>query len=141
MKYLLGVKQQLNRLKKQGHKLFICSGRPKAMLDEKWLDGTFDGYILNNGGYVEIDGKSIYENRMDYELCLKTANMLEELHCDYMIATANHLYIDPSYKELYNFFVQNGHFEDLFTTKFDRNEVLKRAIKLKPMLQIKIVKK
>ena len=32
------------------------------MLDEKWLDGTFDGYILNNGGYVEIDGKSIYEN-------------------------------------------------------------------------------
>ena len=78
----LGVKQQLNRLKKQGHKLFICSGRPKAMLDEKWLDGTFDGYILNNGGYVEIDGKSIYENRMDYELCLKTANILEELHCD-----------------------------------------------------------
>ena len=50
----LGVKQQLNRLKKQGHKLFICSGRPKAMLDEKWLDGTFDGYILNNGGYVEL---------------------------------------------------------------------------------------
>ena len=100
------------------------------MLDEKWLDGTFDGYILNNGGYVEIDGKSIYENRMDYELCLKTANMLEELHCDYMIATANHLYIDPSYKELYNFFVQNGHFKDLFTTKFDRNEVLKRAIKI-----------
>lgn len=126
----LGVKQQLNRLKKQGHKLFICSGRPKAMLDEKWLDGTFDGYILNNGGYVEIDGKSIYENRMDYELCLKTANMLEELHCDYMIATANHLYIDPSYKELYNFFVQKGHFEDLFTIKFDRNEVLKRAIKI-----------
>lgn len=111
----LGVKQQLNRLKKQGHKLFICSGRPKAMLDEKWLDGTFDGYILNNGGYVEIDGKSIYENRMDYELCLKTAN---------------HLYIDPSYKELYNFFVQKGHFEDLFTIKFDRNEVLKRAIKI-----------
>ena len=126
----LGVKQQLNRLKKQGHKLFICSGRPKAMLDEKWLDGTFDGYILNNGGYVEIDGKSIYKNRMDYELCLKTANMLEELHCDYMIATANHLYIDPSYKELYNFFVQKGHFEDLFTIKFDRNEVLKRAIKI-----------
>ncbi len=100
------------------------------MLDQKWWDGTFDGYVLNNGGYVEIDGKSIYENRMDYELCLKTANMLEELHCDYMIATANHLYIDPSYKELYNFFVQNGHFKDLFTTKFDRNEVLKRAIKI-----------
>lgn len=125
-----GVQKELKRLKEQGHKLFICSGRPKAMLDQKWWDGTFDGYVLNNGGYVEIDGKSIYENRMDYELCLKTANMLEDLHCDYMIATANHLYIDPSYKELYNFFVQNGHFKDLFTTKFDRNEVLKRAIKI-----------
>ena len=29
-----GAKEQLNHLKKQGHKLFICSGRPKAMLDE-----------------------------------------------------------------------------------------------------------
>lgn len=71
-----GVQKELKRLKEQGHKLFICSGRPKAMLDQKWWDGTFDGYVLNNGGYVEIDGKSIYENRMDYELCLKTANML-----------------------------------------------------------------
>ena len=53
---------------------------------------NFDGYIFKIMVVVEIDGKSIYENRMDYELCLKTANMLEELHCDYMIATANHLY-------------------------------------------------
>ena len=53
--------KELKRLKEQGHKLFICSGRPKAMLDQKWWDGTFDGYVLNNGGYVEIDGKSIYE--------------------------------------------------------------------------------
>ena len=42
-----GVQKELKRLKEQGHKLFICSGRPKAMLDQKWWDGTFDGYVLN----------------------------------------------------------------------------------------------
>ena len=41
-----GVQKELKRLKEQGHKLFICSGRPKAMLDQKWWDGTFDGILL-----------------------------------------------------------------------------------------------
>ncbi len=125
-----GVKGQLLKLKAQGHKLFICSGRPKAMLEDKWCDGTFDGYILTNGAYVEIDGQSIYENRMDYDLSMQTVKMLEELKCDYMIATANHLYIDPRHQELYQFFVNLRHNDDLFTTKFNRDEVLKKALKI-----------
>lgn len=61
----------------------------------------------------------------------KDSKQLEELHCDYMIADSRIIYtLILLIKNFYNFFVQNGHFKDLFTTKFDRNEVLKRAIKI-----------
>ncbi len=72
-----GVKRELKRIQNDGHKLFICSGRPKAMINQQFLDLGFDGYVLYNGGYIEIDGKSIFEERMDTELATQTVDMLE----------------------------------------------------------------
>ena len=124
-----GVKKEMKRLQDLGHKLFICSGRPKAMLGDRFLHVGFDGYILANGGYVEVDGKSLFEDRMNYELSIKVVEMLEKLHCDYMIETANHIYIDKDFKELYNFFKNIGH-GDMFIKDFIRDDVLKRTIKI-----------
>lgn len=124
-----GVKKEMKRIQKLGHKLFLCSGRPKAMLGDRFLHIGFDGYVLANGGYVELDGKSLFEDRMNDKLSLKIVEMLEKLHCDYMIETANHIYIDKSFHELYDFFVGIGH-GDMFIKDFDRDDVLKRAIKI-----------
>lgn len=125
-----GVKKELKRLQANGHKLFISSGRPKAMMNLTWVNENFDGFVLTNGGYVEIDGKSIFEDRMDTNLTRKTIEMLEKFDCDYMIATADKLYIDPKCAELFNFFVQFGHNREMFTTIFDKEEVISRAIKV-----------
>lgn len=124
-----GVLNEFDRLHALGHKLFISSGRPKAMLDSMFLNIGFDGFILANGGYVEIDGKSIYEDRMDYELTKSTIEMLDYLHCDYMIETSDHIYIDPSHQELFGFFNNLGH-GDIFTFEFDKDEVMHRTIKI-----------
>lgn len=124
-----GVKKELRRLKQAGHKLFISSGRPKVMIDEQWFHSEFDGFVLANGGYVEIDGVSIYEDIMDYELCHQTVEMLEKMNCDYMIETAQHVYIKPECKELYDFFDQVG-FAKKFIIDFDLEDVLHRTIKI-----------
>ena len=124
-----GVLNEFERLHKLGHKLFISSGRPKAMVDSKFLNIGFDGYILANGGYVEVDGQSIYEDRMDYELTKNTIDMLDYLHCDYMIETSDHIYIDPNHKVLFNFFNDLGH-GDIFTFDFDKEDVMHRTIKI-----------
>ena len=124
-----GVLEQFDRLHKMGYKLFVSSGRPKAMMDDKFMNVGFDGYILANGGYVEVNGVSIYEDRMDYELTKKTVEMLDYLHCDYMIETADHIYIDPTHKELFGFFNDLGH-GDIFTFEFDKDEVMHRTIKI-----------
>lgn len=124
-----GVLQQLQKLRSQGHKIFVSSGRTKAMLNKEILNIDFDGLILANGGYVEIDGQSVFEDRMDYELCQKTVNMLEELHCEYMLETAHSLYIKPQYQQLYQFFAQYQ-MADMFCRHFQCDDVLKRTIKI-----------
>lgn len=124
-----GVKEELKRLQALGHKIFISSGRPKPMVDQQFLDLGFDGYILMNGGYIEIEGQSIYEDRIDYHLISKTIELLEKLGCEYMIETAQHVYLDKRFNGLYNFF---DHFRkaDHFIREFDREAVLKKAIKV-----------
>lgn len=124
-----GVQSELRRIQKEGHKIFISSGRPKAMLNDMILSAGFDGYVLANGGYVEVDGKSLYEDRMNYKMCKHTVEMLKELGCDYMIETANHIYLDNSHQELYHFFAKYNQ-GDIFIRDFHEDEVLKKAIKI-----------
>lgn len=124
-----GVKRELQRIQKNGHKIFIASGRPKAMLDEMILEAGFDGYVLANGGYVEVNGQSLYENRMDDQLAKQTILLLDDLGCEYMIETAHHIYLKPSFHELYEFF-SKFHQEHIFIRDFQLDEVLKKAIKI-----------
>ena len=124
-----GVKKELKRIRSEGHKIFISSGRPKTMMENQFNDVEFDGYVLANGGYVEVDGQSIFEDRMDYELVVKTVNMLDELNCEYMLETSNKIYIDSSFKTLYHFFAKNGH-QHYFTFDFHKDDVMKKTIKI-----------
>ena len=124
-----GVIEQLKKIQSMGHKIFICSGRPKKMLDEQFLQSYFDGYVLFNGGYVEIDNHAIFQNTMDYDVLKQLCTLLDELKAEYMIETANAIYINSKDTVLYRFFTQIGH-KDMFTTEFDLDEVLHHAIKL-----------
>ncbi len=122
------VKEQCQRLQALGYKLFLSSGRPKPMLDEHLLRLGFDGYVLTNGGYVEIEGKSIFEDRMDPRLAKATCQMLEELHFEYMVETAGEIYLDHRFTGLHDFF--EPYHPGLFIQDFDLDEVLSRTIKL-----------
>ena len=46
---------------KNGHKLFICSGRPKTKVDNIFYDLPFDGYIYSCWAHIEVENKTIYE--------------------------------------------------------------------------------
>ena len=122
-----GVKNELKRIQGLGHKIFVCSGRPKAMMDDRFDD--FDGYVLANGGYVEIDGKSIFENRMDYKLSKEVVDVLKSIDSAYMLETATEIYCDYASQELYDYF-NRGTLHLDFIREFDEDEVLHRTIKI-----------
>ena len=53
--------RELRLLKENGHKVFICTGRPLCDLDDYILELGFDGIVAAGGAYVEAYGH-IYRN-------------------------------------------------------------------------------
>jgi len=49
------TKKALKSLSENGYMVVLNSGRSKAALMETGID--FDGYVLMNGAYAEVDGK------------------------------------------------------------------------------------
>lgn len=46
------TKYALQKLKQNGHYIFIASGRPYCYLSQELKDFPFDGYILDDGAYI-----------------------------------------------------------------------------------------
>lgn len=123
-----GAMEMLKKIQSAGNLLMISSGRPKAMLPQVVLDAGFDGFVLANGGYVEVEEKSIYEERMDYDALKKVVDLIKGLDCEYMLETTQNIYLDPQFHVLHDFFFRFGH--DIFIHDFDEESVLKETIKL-----------
>lgn len=126
------VRAELARIQGLGHKIFLSSGRPRLMLTPAVLEPGFDGLVLINGGYVEMDGQSIYEERMDLGLARRVVAFLEELGAQYLLATAHALYTLPENDDIRAFFARTDHGE-LFTFDFDLEQVLPQVIKMETL--------
>ena len=102
-------------------------------MEDKFMNVGFDGFILANGGYVEIDGKSIFENRMDYKLSKEVVDVLKSIDSAYMLETATEIYCDYASQELYDYFNRGALHLD-FIREFDEDEVLQRTIKIETII-------
>lgn len=124
------VKTQLKRLKKLGHAIFIASGRPLAFLSRQIIDLDFDGFVLCNGGHVEVDHHLIYEKPIPYQDVLALKNMLDSVNCEYDFETATDCYIDRKFKKFDDFFRQCDINGDKLLYDFDLEDVMKRTLKI-----------
>lgn len=69
--------ESLERLRKNGVKVFISSGRHKMIMDNlKGFD--FDGYICMNGALIFADGEVIYRRPLDLEDAVEVARIAHE---------------------------------------------------------------
>ena len=123
------VVTQLERLHDAGHKLVICSGRPWAMIDSSLRLPLFDAYVMCNGGHVEADGKTLHADLMDQALVRSYVELFDELGMEYMLQTAHHIYLDRRFTHIQRFFADFGQ-PDIFTFEFDREDAVRRTIKL-----------
>ncbi len=126
------LRAELARVQGLGHRLFLSSGRPRNLLTPELLEPGFDGLVLINGGYVELDGASVFEQRMDPELAQHTVDFLEDEGCEYLIVTAERTYTKRANQGLIDFFARfHG---DIFTFDYDLDYVLPRTIKLEALV-------
>ncbi|MCC8165173.1 MAG: Cof-type HAD-IIB family hydrolase [Planctomycetes bacterium] len=66
----------LARLKKNGHKRFICTGRPLCDIPSTITRIDWDGVISGCGALVSIDGKELYRSVLPYRLVRRTVELL-----------------------------------------------------------------
>ena len=58
-------KEAICKLRENGHKAFLCTGRAPVSITQDILDVGFDGVISAAGSFIQIDGEYIYENFLD----------------------------------------------------------------------------
>lgn len=69
----------IKKLRANGHKAFLCSGRSRGNIRAKKLfDVGFDGVIAACGNHVEMDGKILYEKILEQELVKKIIHLGKE---------------------------------------------------------------
>lgn len=70
------AKDAVKKLVENGHIPIICSGRAKGHIrDKELLKMGFQGTIAACGGYVEIDGKVLYNKLVDSEVIRKVVEL------------------------------------------------------------------
>lgn len=88
------TKEAIRRLKENGHKTFLCSGRARGNIRSKELLGLgFDGVIAACGNHVEMDGKVLYEKILEPKLVERVIGVLEECHMPVVLEGPVHHWI------------------------------------------------
>ena len=123
------VMKELARVQAQGHKLFISSGRPAPLITPEIKAFPFDGYVLNNGGCVFADGKSIYEERMGKELVKDVCDCLLDIGCEYLLDTADKAYMRRDFKDIEKNFEEAG-VEAEFTRDYVEEDIMDLVVKM-----------
>ena len=63
------AKCAIRQARRNGHKVFICTGRSKAEIPEEIINIGLDGMILGNGSYVEADRQVIMHQLVTKQQC------------------------------------------------------------------------
>ena len=83
------VRYGMNQLKKQGHDVFLATGRCKCFIVDGVMDYPFSGYVTCNGAYVEYKGKEIYKKGKKYIKRLFQKKLLKK-HISYVLKETWH---------------------------------------------------
>lgn len=117
------VKEAIRSLQKEGHYVFISTGRPYAFLSKSILDFGFDGYILANGAHVIINNNTIHSEHMDRKFIKDLINELDELNIQYILEGEYYSYMNKKFKEFYNFYDAVGVSKELIKGEFSLDEI------------------
>lgn len=84
----------LRQAQKNGHKIFVSTGRNLATIQKSVLDIGFDGIIASAGGYISIGDTVLADKKMPPPLLAHAMRVFEQHGVSYMLETAAGTYAD-----------------------------------------------
>ncbi len=90
--------QALEKVKKQGHLIFINTGRPISTIDQCIQDLPIDGYICGCGTYITYHDQVLYHHTLKSERCYEIAHLIKENKIDGVLESYDGVYFNQNIK-------------------------------------------
>lgn len=91
--------EAVKKARKNGHRVYICTGRSKAEVYEEIWDIGLDGMIGGNGSYVEDHGFVVMHQHMTGEQCRRIVDWLHERKLEFYLESNNGLFASEHFAE------------------------------------------
>ncbi len=85
--------------RKNGHKIYLCSGRSKAENSQEIWDIGIDGYIGGNGSYVEDGGQVVMHQLITLDQCRHIVDWLHSRGLEFYLESNNGLFASERFRE------------------------------------------
>lgn len=94
------VKDAIFQVRKNGHYVFLCTGRNRGSIDNLMALG-FDGAICSAGGYIEINNQKIYESFLSEADIREAREAFEKNHILYNMEATYITFSDDRMNEMF----------------------------------------
>lgn len=91
--------QAVRRARENGHRVLLCTGRPKSTVPHRLLESVFDGLVGAAGGYVEIGGTVLADRRFPPDLARHLVEVLISHDATFILEAPEALYGPPGIRE------------------------------------------
>lgn len=92
------AKYAVQKARKNGHLVFICTGRSKAELFQEILEVGFDGIIGAAGGYIEVEEEVIFHETVSSQDIQHLVDFFNERHIDFYLESNGGLFASKNCK-------------------------------------------
>lgn len=92
--------EAVRRARENGHRVLLCTGRPKSTVPRRLLDSVFDGLVGGAGGYVEIGDTVLADRRFPQGLATRVVDLLTAHDVTFILEAPEALYGLPGIRDL-----------------------------------------
>lgn len=89
----------IRQARKNGHRVYICTGRSKAEVYENLWDIGLDGMIGGNGSYVEDHGTVVMHQLITREQCERIVDWLHSRKLEFYLESNNGLFASEHFED------------------------------------------
>lgn len=122
----------VRQAREEGHYVFLCTGRNYDMLSPLLKYG-FDGIIASSGGYIECQGKVIYDCPMTDKQKKRVLDVLKKNGVYRTVECMDGAYTDEEFKEFLRSHIQEGSNSELLRWR----EQTEKSLHILPMKEYK----
>lgn len=92
----------IRQARKNGHKVFLCTGRAPVSIQKSIKEIGFDGIISSAGGFVSVDGKYIFENFINQYILSEVMLLFTNAKILFSLETKEALYQTPGVRDFFD---------------------------------------